>query len=359
MAQLSSFAWALMVAGGLLLPIISITYLCLRLPGRRKQLYNLFTMEGILPHYLAMRGRLPKKKQDESSDGYAGRLTTEFDKVFSEELGQEYSTSRYVIPMLMAWGATAAAILFLVAEGFRVPFRANTPLPLVYAVLGAVFWTVWSAVRGYARTDLTPSTFYWTVFRYVLAVAYGLLAAEIFTEAFANLGAFVAATLPFSEGLRLIRSRLGGLVKWWTPVEGHPKLSEIQGMDPSTIENLEELGVHTTQELAFSDPLMLLLKSNFPPKAVIDWMDQSFLYNYVGEKIAQLRLRGIRGAIELAGLYNEPNVTGLVRSVSAVLGITEDDLRNLIRSLYFDNHLRLIWEIWGVWEQKGAQAAPE
>lgn len=351
MIQLPLFAWVLTASGGLLLPIVSITYLCLRLPGRRKQLYNLFTMEGILLRYLAMRGRLPKMKEGESKDEYGQRLAREFDQVFSGELGQEYSTSRYMIPMLMAWGSTAIAIVFLVAEGFRAPLRENMPFPVLYAVLGAVFWSIWSVIRGYARTDLTPSTFYWLVFRYILAVAYGLLAAEIFTESFANLGAFVAATLPFGEGIRLIRSRLGGLVKWWSPVEGHPKLNEIQGQDPSIIEKLEELGVHTTQELAFSDPLDLLLRSNFSPKVLIDWMDQAFLYNYVGEKIAQLRPRGIRGAIEMASLYDK-NATGLLHSIAGVLGTTDDDVKNLVGSLYFDNHLRLIWEMWGVFEEE-------
>lgn len=147
MAELPSFAWALTVAGGLLLPIISITYICLRLPGRRTQLYNLFTMEGILPQYLAMRGRLPKKKPDESSEGYAGRLTTEFDNVFSEEPGQEYSTSRYVIPMLMAWGATAAAILFLVAEGFRNLYFDNH-LRLIWEI-----WGVWEQKGAQAAAE--------------------------------------------------------------------------------------------------------------------------------------------------------------------------------------------------------------
>jgi len=351
MIQLPLFAWVLTIVGGLLLPIVSAAYVCLRLPGWQRQLYNLFTVEGILSRYLAMRGRLPKMERGESRQAFVQRLKEEFDQVFWGELAQEYSTSRYVIAGVLASVVTTMAITFLVAEGFGVPFRENTPLPLVYAVLGAVFWALWSVTRGYTRTDLTPSTFYWVVFRYVLAVAYGLLGGEIFTESWAKFVAFVAATLPVGEAIRLMRVRLGGVVKGWSPVEGHPKLREIQGLDPSTIEKLEELGVHTTQELAFSDPLVLLLRSNFSPKILIDWMDQAFIYNYIGEKISELRPRGIRGAIEMASLY-EQDEDGVLGSIAGVLGLKDEDVKNLIRSLYLDNHLRLIWEIWGVFEEE-------
>jgi hypothetical protein len=257
--------------------------------------------------------------------------------------------------MLMAWGATGIAIAVLVAEAFGQSLRPDTPPAVLYAVLGAFFWGAWTVIRGSARWDLMPQTFYWVLFRYILAVAYGLLASELFTAAFANLGAFVVATLPFAESLRFVRSRLSGQIKGWSPAEGHPRLGDLQGLDPSTVERLEELGVYTTQELALSDPLDLLLRSNFSPKILIDWMDQAFLYNYVGERILELRRRGIRGAIELASLRDEPEVAGLLQSLAQVLGISEADIRNLIRSLYLDNQLRLIWEVWGVFEEDATE----
>ena len=34
----------------------------------------------------------------------------------------------------------------------------------------------------------------------------------------------------------------------------------------------------------------------------MDWIDQCLLYNYLGENIKELRLRGIRGSIEMSGL---------------------------------------------------------
>jgi len=350
-----TFGWVLIVTGGLLLPIISVAYLRLRVGVRRTQLVNLFTLEGILQRYLAVRGRPPQQQRDESADQYRARLKTEFDRVFRLEFGQEYSLRHYVVPIIMASLVTAGAMAFLVAKAFGIPLRTDTPAPVFYAVLGAVFWSIWVVTRGYTETDLTPATFYWVVFRYILAVAYGSLAGEIFTPSLASLGAFVAATLPFGESVRLLRSRVGSQ---WTPAEGHPKLDKIQGLDSSTIERLEELGVHTTQELAFSDPLNLLLRSNFSPKVLIDWMDQAFLYNYVGEKITDLALRGIRGATEMADVANvEPveKAAGLRQSIGAVLAVSDNDVGNLIRTLYNDNQLRLIWEVWGGFEEPDQQ----
>jgi len=345
-----TFAWILIVSGALIVPIIASAYLVLRIRGRRIQLKNLFSLEGILDRYLAARGRNPGRSPKETREQHRRRLQDDFALVFSREFEREYSLTSYWVSILMASLMTAGAITFLVAHAFGAPLFPKPPLPVLYALLGAVFWSVWVMVRGYARSDLTPSTFYGMAFRYVLALAYGLLAKEVFSEGLGALGAFVATTLPFSEAVKILRSKLATQLKSWTPVEGYPKLSEIQGLDSSTIERFDEVGIHTTQELAHSDPLDLLLRANFSPKILIDWMDQAFLYNYVGDKLTELRPCGIRGAIELASLQDEPKEAR--QSIAKVLGVADRDVSNLIQNLYLDNQLRLIWEMWGVFEER-------
>ena len=91
--------------------------------------------------------------------------------------------------------------------------------------------------------------------------------------------------------------------------------------------------------------------SNFPPKVLVDWMDQAFLVNYVGDGIKELRVRGIRGSIEMASLHGVEDTDPRMASVATALKVTPADVRNLINNLYTDNHMRLIWELWGVFEQ--------
>lgn len=341
------FGWLLFIAGGSILPIILGLYILIRLPVRHKRLHSLFSLD-IRDAYLITRSCQPKKEQDEPAENYEQRVKEEFERLFKEDFKDEWGGRHYFIPALMACLVTAITILFLVREAFRVPLLQNTPPPVIYALLGVIVWSVARVIRGYTLMDLTPATLYGLPLKNILAIAYGLLAQEIFTANLAKLGAFVLPTLPFSESFRFVYSRLASGVKALSTVEGVPKLNEIQGIDQSTIDTLEELGIHTTQELAFSDPLNLLFSSTFSPKVLIDWMDQSFLLNYVGDKITQLRRRGIRGAIEMADL-KDANEQQL-QSIANVLEISTNDVRRLIRTLYLDNQLRLIWEIWGGFE---------
>jgi hypothetical protein len=346
----SPFAAFLAVAGALTLPIISLGYLMLRLEARKRSLVNFFGQEAVVDHYLRMRGCLPARPAGEDDAAYARRLRAAFDTVFADQLGQLYSVRNFVIPMALAFLAAALGLLVVVRESFGPPLAIAVPSAVRFAIFGAFVWSVWMVIRAYTRNDLTPATFYWVFFRHLLAVGYGALAGQIFTPAYADLGTFFAAALPFSQLVRFFGSRLG-TVGGLAPAEGAPKLTDIQGMDGSVVQRLEELEVHTAQDLAFSDPLELLLLSNFPPKVLIDWMDQALLLNYVGDGLPQLRLRGIRGAIEMASLHDKEDKDDRLSSLAGALKVSHADVRNLIDVLYDDNQLRFIWGLWGVFEE--------
>lgn len=340
-----------MALGALTLPSLSIAYLTLRLAGRKAALIGLFTQERIIERYLVMRGRRPEREpDDEPDDHYTRRLRQVFDAVFTEELQQQHSPRHFVLPCALTW-FSAGLIVYLVGRtAFGPPLPVALPSGLVYALFGAFVWTLWTVIRAYTRNDLTPATLYWVFFRYVLAVGYGMLAATLFAPALADLGAFFIATLPISELLRFIGTRLSPSTPGMARVEGTPKLTEIQGIDAGVVQRLEDLDVHTAQDLAFSDPLSLMLMSNFSPKVLIDWMDQAFLVNYVGEGVKELRPRGIRGSIEMAMLYGVPADDPRVVSIAGALKITKDDTVSLINNLRQDNQLLLLWNLWGVFE---------
>lgn len=347
----SRLAWLLLASGALTLPVVSLAYLVLRLQARKAALVNFFTQDVIIERYLVMRGRRPPRAEGESDDAYRARLRLAFNTVFTGELRQQYSLRNFVLPMALAWFVAALTIFILVRSIFGPAFSVSLPSAMLYALFGAFVWSVWMIIRAYTRNDLTPSTFYWVFFRHLLALAYGGLAGQIFTPAYADLGAFFVGTLPFSQLIRFFGTRFGTLAGL-TPTEGAPKLSDLQGMDSTVIQRLDEMDIHSAQDLAFSDPMELLLLSNFPVKVLVDWMDQAFLLNYVGEGIADLRVRGIRGAIEMASLHNAPEGDPRVESVATALKVTPSDVRNLASNLYLDNHLLLIWHLWGVFEQK-------
>jgi hypothetical protein len=93
----------------------------------------------------------------------------------------------------------------------------------------------------------------------------------------------------------------------------------------------------------------LLLRSNFSPNQLADWMDQCFLFNYVGSKIETLRMAGIRGGIEVADLEDleAEKRTAMLTALAGRLGINTAEADNLIGEFAIDAQLELIEQIWG------------
>jgi hypothetical protein len=356
---MGSFGWTVTVAGWLIIPIISLSYFRFRLAARREQLVNLFTIPGILQRYLFSRGRDVQALPGETEEAHLTRLRGTFDQVFEKEFGREYSQTHYFTSFLLGSVFSALVVFSLVRENLGPPV---IPDPIKFALLGGLFWSIWSLVRGYSVTDLVPSTFYWVIFRYVLAVSLGLLANVLFAEPYANFGAFVFSTLPVGETIRFLRTRLSQFVPAATLQEGQPPLEKLQGMERTIMDKLEELGISTTQELAYLDPLALLFRTNIPPKVLIDWINQALLYNYVGDVLERLRVRGIRGAIDLAALFDGAEEAGnranLLGHIAQALGIDVIELGNLIKNLYRDNQVQLVREILGWFDPPGPEPRP-
>jgi hypothetical protein len=342
------FPYIVMVTGFSALPAVCLAYLRYRLPARREQLTSLFKSEYILPAYLATRGHGLLQGAAEIEEAYRARLVKEFDKVFSSELGQEYGLTLYAIPLIAACLTTMIVIFFLVGEAIGKPVMTGVPLPVSFALLGGFAGSLYDVISRYSRTDLNPTSLWWIPFRYLMAIAYGLFASMIFSATFAGLGSFMLGTISVTAALDFARSRIG-LSSQESQSSG---FQLIQGLDAATIATLADLGVTHAQHLAFGDPLRLLLRSNFSSNQLADWMDQSFLFNYVGQKIDTLRSAGIRGAIEIMdiGDLEDEKKGAMIAAVAERLEITTSEVNNLIEEFSADAQLALIWKIWGTGE---------
>jgi hypothetical protein len=351
--SLPSFAVLLAAVGIVIVPLLGIAYVTLRTRLRRAAFFELFTQPDIGIFYLASRGRPIRQADGETTDAYRVRLASDCERFCLREFKGEFGHVHFVLPMILASVTMALVVLFLVGQGFGAPVGPAPPTAVTFALIGGLLWTLYVLFRDYARTDLRPASFNWISFRFVLALAIGLVADRLFPAAAADLGAFVLATIPFGDAHRFIRSKVPGLAV----EEVRPPLTVVQGVDPETVERLSELGIHTVQQLAFVDPLRLMLGTNLSPKVLIDWIDQALLYIYVGDDIAKLRPRGIRGAIEMASLYREEyyarpdavDKAGLqvIASVAAALSISAEEVLKLVRSLYQDNQVLTLWRLWG------------
>lgn len=340
---MNKFAWTVTIAAILLAPLISCLYVFLRLAGRAAQLRYLFTLPGIVKAYLTSKGFDVSKKSSEDDATHLKRLRDEFHLIFKTELKSEYGRSRYLWAILLGSVSTALVAYYLATSSFGRFLSGDPnifPSPLQVALLGAFAWNLWLMLSSYDTLDLVPSTFYWMPFRYVVAIIAGLLASHLFKEnGIAIIFALTATVIPYPRLLGFLQDRVPGFKQ---PHSGDPPIWKIQGMHESTVNRLGGLGIYTTQELAYVDPLMVLFRTNFQPKVVIDWIDQAMLYNYVGEKINELRVRGIRGSIELSGAEADEVLEG----VAKVLNTDKDAVIYLRDKLRNDYQVKLVSKLW-------------
>ena len=108
-------------------------------------------------------------------------------------------------------------------------------------------------------------------------------------------------------------------------------------------ERLAEAGVFSAQQLAFADPLRILVRTNFDFKVILDWVDQAFLVCYVRDKRPKLALLGIRGAIELAQVEAGASV---LPKIAAALEVTDPEVKSLIGTIHGDATTEFLSEMW-------------
>lgn len=333
----------------LLFPLTSFSYVFFRLRARKTQLKDLFTLPGILIAYLNSKGEYVKKEADESPQQYHEKLERIFDSVFETEMKGEYGKIQYLCGIFLASGVTFLVVHYLATGsfgGFLAGVTTVPPTPIQVGLLGAFAWNLWLLLNSYDKLDLPPSTFYWISFRYVIGAVFGLIASQTIKAEYANIFALVASAVPYPTVLEFLRNKSKiDVLKEAHP--GEPPIWKIQGMSQATLDRLATLGIHTTQEMAYSDPLMLLFRTNFQPKIVIDWIDQCLAYDYFGEHLGDdiklLRVRGIRGSIELSGLKDDDPA---LPEIAEVLHIKPAELKYFRNKLLNDYQLKLITTLW-------------
>lgn len=111
---------------------------------------------------------------------------------------------------------------------------------------------------------------------------------------------------------------------------------------------LEEEGIENAQNLATADVLDLAIKTHYPIRTLIDWVDQSILICRFGEKSKDLEGAGLNvSAIELAWLA--PAATGrtdVVQAIQSTTAMKEAFIIAQLNSLYEDAHVRELWTLW-------------
>ena len=334
--------------------LTSTPYLFVPISYRRTLNYKLRTLESLMTNnsiFEAYVKRFGKHGSRESA--------------IADLFGLIYHWRIYALAVLfnvamVTAGACVALIRAGIPMGLPSSFEsliARTPATLLLSLGGAYVLGIYDMLRRYRVADLYPSGlhFYWL--HMVVAAFLGPLLAQAFAPGVGRVVAFGIGIFPLKDSLDTVKKYAAKQLKLSsaTPVGEGATLNKIQGLTPETIERFEEEGVTSTVHLAYSDPIKLLLRTNIPWVIIIDLMDQALLFNYLGDSAAQLRSLGVRGSIELAAigqrLYKGDEedkrcATLAIHLIAQGLASSDDAALTLVRTLYEDGQVDLLWELY-------------
>ena len=278
-----------------------------------------------------------------------------------------YHRKHYIFPVLFA-NVTAIAFFALLAVDSGI-FRfihgsigsslSDVTKDTVFMVMaGAFVWSTYDLVSRYNSLDLTPTSFSFTAIRLIVALPLGFGIDELMQQTSGKLiiafgiGAFPLRGLKIQlEKLVFSSEKLGFKQQ---PVE-KPTLHHIQGLNQPMIDRLAEEGITSTEHLANADPIKLFFKTNIEWKIILDIIDQSILFNYIGEKIEGLRVQGLRGSIEVAAIGKDlvsnheavrSEAEARVKMLAQKLDVPETAGRTLVDSLFSDTNVEFVAMLW-------------
>ena len=203
--------------------------------------------------------------------------------------------------------------------------------PVLYAFLGAYFFSLQMLYRRFVTNDLRAKAFVSVSIRIILAMIGAWILTVLFKIGLPGIELaeskidYIIYALAFIIGAfppvlwRLIRvffSESFAIVGKLIPsMQSNLPISDLDGLTVWHQSRLEEEDVENTYNMANTDIIDLLLNTKIPPERIIDWIDQSILYTCISftdgnsqaikpnEVKQRLLKQGIRTATQLEKEY--------------------------------------------------------
>ena len=228
-----------------------------------------------------------------------------FEEVYLKWYGRRFFLPPGVLLCLVSITiVTLVAFTALHRQGYQGQKILFLPDTAIAAIAGAYLWVVNDFISRARRLDFSPADVQWGVLRLVIAVPMGYAFASLAPP----VGPFVAFALgsfPLS-GLNSMLQRLAttklGLQQ--TPDEASDDISKLQGINKAIVERLANEDITTISQLAFCDPIDLVMRSSLTFSFVTDSMNQALAWLYLKEGLDVMRPLGLRGAVEIKTLMD-------------------------------------------------------
>jgi len=202
------------------------------------------------------------------------------------------------------WGWTTMAVAETSPFG---PIAHVLPSEAVFALTGAYIWSLYELSQRARRRDLTPDELFDVSIRYLAALPIGYMGALLSIDSVDSAFAFAASAFPLRDIRRFVRKR--ALEKMNVedskvePTRAGYLTEVVDGLSPDTLARLEEIGIVTYTDLAYADPIRIMVKAGFSLRHIIQWMDHAMLAIYAFDYKKKLAENAIPSALDAKEFY--------------------------------------------------------
>jgi hypothetical protein len=178
------------------------------------------------------------------------------------------------------------------------------------ALLGTFVWSLYEILSRIHSRDLTPSELYDVALRFVAAVPIGYAFSLLVFDNVAGFMAFALSAFPLRDVRLLIRKI--ALEKQKIEEKPQPASSStskgytgelLSGLGSGTLARLQELNVETYLDLAYTDPIQLMVQTGAPVNLVLAWIDLALPAVYFPQTQPTLEQLGMPCASNVCAFY--------------------------------------------------------
>ncbi|WP_342619799.1 hypothetical protein [Rhodoferax sp. GW822-FHT02A01] len=296
----------------------------------------------------------------------AGNASKAFEDFHFKWYGRKYFAWPTLLLFLVSVSAvTLVTLTCLKHLGFTTYTIFELPNTAMAALGGAYLWVVDDHVSRARRLDFAPSDVHWGTLRLVIAIPMGYGFGALLSPGFGPFVSFALGAFPLDALLVMLR-RLSekqlGLGN--TDAESSDDITKLQGINKMILDRLRNEDISTVTQMAYCDPVRLVMRANLDFVFVCDCMNQALAWLYFEGKLAVIRPFGLRGAVEIKNFINEldfdtkgntdamalanrDRAVAALPAIAAALQMDVNALQVPLREIAADPYTDFLSRIWG------------
>ncbi len=228
-------------------------------------------------------------------------VVVNFETLYSQWYGRRF----FWVPGILLFVVILIEITFIVLTVLHTLAYLKNPLfdipPVaIAAIAGAYMWVVNDLTSRARRLDFSPSDVQWGILRLVIAVPMGYAFAAVAAPSAGPFIAFALGAFPLTT-VTLMLGKLANksLRLEATTEETSDDIIKLQGINKAIVERLSNEDITTISQIAYCDPVQLVMRSNLNFIFVTDCMNQALAWMYLEGGLNKIRPLGLRGAVEI------------------------------------------------------------